>query len=99
MSLTQTAESLQETADELRSMLTQLAAARWSQTQQGAEPPRMLYGYAEAADALSVSAKQIERLAAAGYLETVPLGRRRLIPHSSLDELVKRLLAGEPIAL
>jgi excisionase family DNA binding protein len=40
-----------------------------------------------------VHARTIDRLIESGELETVKIGRRRLVPHAALEEYVERLRA------
>lgn len=52
---------------------------------------RVLHSKPEAAAVLSVSERVLERLIADGEVETVKIGRRRLVPHDALTEYVERL--------
>lgn len=52
---------------------------------------RRLYDKPEAADQLSVSVKVLERLMKDGEVESVKIGRRRLVPAEALDEYVARI--------
>lgn len=52
---------------------------------------RLLYSIPDAADQLSVSARVLERLIAAGQVDTVKIGRRRLIPADALTAYVERV--------
>lgn len=52
---------------------------------------RRLYAKPEAAAELSISERVLERLIADGDIETVQIGRRRLVPADALDEYVERL--------
>lgn len=52
---------------------------------------RKLWSKADAAYLLSISERVIDRLIADGDLETVPIGRRRLIPDAAIDEYIARL--------
>lgn len=54
---------------------------------------RLLYSLDDAADLLSVGKRKVETLVADGELETVTIGRRRLVPAESLTEYVDRLKA------
>jgi excisionase family DNA binding protein len=51
--------------------------------------PRGLYGQDEAAAYLGISRSEIERLIARGELPSVPVGRRRLVPHAALDAFIE----------
>lgn len=53
--------------------------------------PRRLYPKSDAAEQLGVSERVLDRLIAAGEVETVKIGRRRLVPADALDEYVERL--------
>lgn len=52
---------------------------------------RLLYSIADAAELLSVGVRKVEALVASDDLETVRIGRRRLIPADALDDYVQRL--------
>lgn len=52
---------------------------------------RLLYSIPDAADQLSVSSRVLERLIADGEVETVKIGRRRLVPNDALLAYVARL--------
>jgi excisionase family DNA binding protein len=54
---------------------------------------RLLYDKKSAAEQLSVHERTVERLIAAGELDTVRLGRGRLVPHDALDAYIERLRA------
>lgn len=54
---------------------------------------RMLYDLDEAAKQLSISRRVVDRLVGEGELESVKLGRRRLVPHEALEDYVARLVA------
>jgi excisionase family DNA binding protein len=56
--------------------------------------PRRLYTIYDACDSLSISRTELYRLLAAGKIEAVKIGRRRLIPAVALDAYVARLLSG-----
>lgn len=51
----------------------------------------LLYSIPDAADQLSVSARVLERLIADGEVDTVKIGRRRLVPAEALTDYVERL--------
>jgi excisionase family DNA binding protein len=52
---------------------------------------RLLYAIPDAADKLSVSSRVLERLIADGEVETVKIGRRRLVPSEALADYIERL--------
>lgn len=54
---------------------------------------RLLHSIPEAAKQLSISPRVFERLIAAGEIETVKIGRRRLVPTDSLVEYIERVKA------
>lgn len=54
---------------------------------------RRLYSMAEAAELLSVRRDYVYDLARTGRLETVKLGRRRLVPVEALDAFIAELKA------
>jgi excisionase family DNA binding protein len=54
---------------------------------------KMLYSLAEAAEMLSVGKRKVEELVRDGALDTVTIGRRRLVPVEALTEYVERLKA------
>lgn len=60
-------------------------------------PHKLLYGIDEAGPMIGVRRSKIYELIASGDLESVKLGKRRLIPADSLAALVARLRAGEVI--
>jgi excisionase family DNA binding protein len=51
----------------------------------------LLYSIPDAADQLSVSARVLERLIKDGEVDTVKIGRRRLVPAEALADYVERL--------
>lgn len=51
----------------------------------------LLYSLDEAARELSIGKRKLEELVADGKVETVQIGRRRLVPAESLAEYVERL--------
>jgi excisionase family DNA binding protein len=53
---------------------------------------RLLHDLDEAADLLSISRRVVDRLVRDGEIDTVKLGRRRLVPHDALEEYVARLV-------
>lgn len=54
---------------------------------------RLLYDIPTAAEQLSVSARVLERLIADGEVDSVKLGRRRLVSDDALRAYIKRLEA------
>lgn len=52
---------------------------------------RLLHDRDEAADLLSVSERTLDRLIADGLIEAVNIGRRRLVPHASLEAYIENL--------
>lgn len=52
---------------------------------------KLLYSIPDAANQLSLSVRTVERLIADGVLKTVRPGRRRLVPHDSLEAYVAEL--------
>lgn len=54
---------------------------------------RLLHDLDETADLLSISRRVVDRLVKDGKIDTVKLGRRRLVPHDALEEYVARLVA------
>lgn len=54
-----------------------------------------LISVAETAARLSITTKQVWRLIARGELQSVKLGRRRLIPSFEVDRLITNLLADQ----
>ncbi|MBB3040974.1 helix-turn-helix domain-containing protein [Nocardioides soli] len=52
---------------------------------------RLLYSLEDAAKQLSVGKRKVEELVAADELETVKIGRRRLVPSEALDDYIERL--------
>lgn len=52
---------------------------------------RLLYSLEDAAKKLSVGKRKVEDLVAADEIETVKIGRRRLVPSEALDDYVERL--------
>lgn len=54
---------------------------------------RLLYSIPDAADQLSVSARVLERLIADGEVETVKIGRRRLVPAEALVDYIAQVRA------
>jgi excisionase family DNA binding protein len=51
----------------------------------------LLYDIPAAAEQLSVSARVLERLIKDGEVDTVKIGRRRLVPAEALADYVERL--------
>lgn len=54
---------------------------------------RLLHDLDQAAEQLSVSRRVVDRLIRDGELDSVKLGRRRLVPHDALEDYVARLVA------
>lgn len=54
---------------------------------------RLLYSIADAAELLSLGKRKVEELVRDGDVETVLIGRRRLIPADALTDYVDRLKA------
>lgn len=52
---------------------------------------RLLYDIPEASEQLSVSERVIARLIKDGEIDSVKLGRRRLVPHEAIVDYIKRL--------
>lgn len=52
---------------------------------------RDLYDIPTAAERLSVSARVLERLIKDGQIDTVKIGRRRLVPADALADYIERL--------
>lgn len=55
--------------------------------------PRKLYSKAEAAELLSISERVLDRLIADGIVESVKIGRRRLVPDDAMDAYIEHLRA------
>lgn len=53
---------------------------------------RLLHDLDEAAELLSISRRVVDRLVRDGELDSVKLGRRRLVPHDALEDYVARLV-------
>lgn len=56
-------------------------------------PTRLLHDLDETAELLSISRRVVDRLVRDGKIDTVKLGRRRLVPHEALEDYVARLVA------
>ena len=52
---------------------------------------RLLYDKPEAAEQLSVSVRVLERLISDGEIESVQIGRRRLVPAEALVDYIDRV--------
>lgn len=52
---------------------------------------RLLYTVPDAADQLSVSERTMRQLIRDGQVESVLLGRRRMVPHQGLADYIERL--------
>jgi excisionase family DNA binding protein len=57
--------------------------------QEGEGMSKRLQGFAETADETGVSSLTLRRLADKGYLRTVTIGARRLIPAEEVERLVR----------
>lgn len=53
---------------------------------------RLLYDLDQAAEQLSISRRVVERLIRDGELDSVKLGKRRLVEHDALVDYVARLV-------
>lgn len=53
---------------------------------------RHLYTLDEAADFLRIGRSSLDKIVGEGQLETVKIGRRRLVPAECIDDYVARLL-------
>lgn len=51
---------------------------------------RRLYSKPEAAEQMSISVRVLETLIHDGDLETITIGRRRLVPADCIDEYIER---------
>ncbi|HYW90295.1 MAG TPA: helix-turn-helix domain-containing protein [Chloroflexota bacterium] len=56
--------------------------------------PKGLYDLDQAAVYLAISRSEIKRLLERGELRSVHIGRRRLLPHSALEDFVAERLVG-----
>lgn len=54
---------------------------------------RLMYEIPEAAEQISLSARTLERLIKDGHVESVKVGRRRLVPHDALTAYIEKLRA------
>lgn len=54
---------------------------------------KLLHSIPDAADRLSISARVLERLISDGQVETVKIGRRRLVPEEALTAYVEKVKA------
>lgn len=52
---------------------------------------RLLYSIPDAAEQLSVSPRVMERLITDGAVDTIKIGRRRLVPAEALEDYVERM--------
>lgn len=57
------------------------------------DSPKLLHSITEAAELLSLGKRKVEELVRDGDVETVTIGRRRLIPAEALADYVERLKA------
>lgn len=53
--------------------------------------PRLLYTVPDAAEQISVSERKMRELIRDGQVESVLIGRRRMVPHQALADYVERL--------
>ena len=54
---------------------------------------RLLYDLDTTAEQLSISRRVVDRLIRDGEIDSVLLGRRRLVPHEALEDYVSRMVA------
>lgn len=54
---------------------------------------KLLYSVGDAADQLSLSPRVLERLIHDGEIDTIKIGRRRLVPAEALEDYVARVKA------
>jgi len=54
-------------------------------------PPRLLYSVPEAAEQLRISVPGLNLLIASGEIASIKLGRRRLVPHDAIVDLIDSL--------
>ncbi|MFD6951223.1 excisionase [Nocardiopsis sp. TSRI0078] len=59
---------------------------------------KLAYSVEEAAQALSLGRTTVKKLIAAGQLTSVRVGRRRLIPRSTLETYINSLVEGQASA-
>lgn len=52
---------------------------------------KLLYSIKDAAEKLSISQRVMEQLIHDGHVETIKIGRRRLVPSEALTEYVERV--------
>lgn len=55
--------------------------------------PTLLHDLDQAAEQLSISRRVLDRLIREGTVDSVKIGRRRLVPHDALVDYVDRLKA------
>jgi excisionase family DNA binding protein len=60
-----------------------------SQNNTAAVPDRLLYSLEETAQLLSLSRLTVVRMAYKGTLTTKKIGRRRLVPKTSIEKLIR----------
>lgn len=54
---------------------------------------RLMYGIPAAAEQLSIGERAMAELLRKGVVESVKVGRRRLVPHDALEAYIERLKA------
>ncbi len=67
-------------------------------TEEAGSMTKLLYDVIEASVMTSLGRSRLYELLASGELESVKVGRRRLIPAVALEAFVARLRAGTPAA-
>jgi|SRR5215471_6726355 len=61
------------------------------------KPPKRAFRTAEVAEILSISEREVRELVMSGELDSIRLGRIRLVPLSAVDAFIERKLAdGRP---
>lgn len=55
---------------------------------------RLLYDIPQSAEKLNLSQRTVATLIASGALQSIKVGRRRLIPRQALDNYIHGMLAG-----
>jgi excisionase family DNA binding protein len=58
-------------------------------------PPKRAFRIPEVAELLSLSAREVERLVAGGEIDSIRVGRVRLIPVSAIDRFIEHKLKSE----
>lgn len=59
-------------------------------------PAKLLYRVPEAAEVTGISRSTLYELMSRGQLESIKVGRSRLIPHDALEEFIARMRHQEP---